>query len=317
MKWFMARRLGTSLLTLLLSAIVVFLGVRALPGGPELAMSGQSGDPAVAAQIRREFGLDRPVIEQFWAWFSHAIRLDFGSSPRTGIPVADELAQRLPVTIELALLAVLIGLAIGVPLGILAAVKQGTPWDYLTSATALVGLSVPNFWLGMMLVIVCAVQLQILPASGFVPLPDILGNLQHMLLPSLVLGIGFAAVVMRQMRSAMLESLSADYIRTARAKGMPVRSVLWVHAARNSMTTVVTVVGLQLGALFSGVVVIEQIFVIPGLGKLTIDSVFNRDYPVLQGVVLVAAAGYVVVNLLTDLSYSLLNPRIRVAGGAS
>ncbi|MGH3447306.1 MAG: ABC transporter permease, partial [Nocardioidaceae bacterium] len=227
------------------------------------------------------------------------------------------LAERLPITLELTVLALLFAVLIGVPIGILAAVRRGTFADYVASTTALGGLSVPHFWLGILFILGFAVNLQWLPASGFVPLSDPVANLKHMIMPAFVLGIGLAAVVMRQMRSAMLESLGADYVRTARAKGMSSWVVVGVHALRNSLVTVVTVVGLQLGALISGAVITEQIFIIPGIGKLTIDSVFSRDYPSLQGVVLLTATGYIVANLLVDIAYSLLNPRIRVAGGAA
>jgi peptide/nickel transport system permease protein len=213
-------------------------------------------------------------------------------------------------------LALFIALAVGVPIGILAAVRRGSFADYVAGTTALAGLSVPHFWLGILFILAFAVNLEWLPASGFVPLTDPLGNLEHMIMPATVLGITLAAVVMRQMRSAMLDSLGADYVRTARAKGMSEQRVVGMHALRNSLITVVTVVALQLGTLISGAVITEQIFIVPGIGKLTIDSVFSRDYPTLQGVVLITATGYILANLLADIGYSLLNPRIRVAGGA-
>jgi peptide/nickel transport system permease protein len=217
--------------------------------------------------------------------------------------------------LELSVLAVLIAVAVGLPLGILAAVRRGGLADSISSIFGLIGLSVPHFWLGLLLILGVSVDLHWLPASGFVPLfSDPWQNLRRMILPALVLGTGLAAVLMRQMRSAMLESLSADYVRTARAKGLAEWQVIGVHAVRNSLVTVVTVLGLQLGALISGAVITEQIFVIPGFGKLLVDSVFSRDYSVVQGAVLVTVIGYVVVNLLVDLSYSWLNPRIRVSG---
>jgi peptide/nickel transport system permease protein len=317
MKWYLLRRVGASLLTLFIATVVVFLGIRALPGGPAAALSAETSDPKVLAAITREYGLDKPIPVQFATWLGNALQGNFGTSPRTGLSVSQTLAQRIPITLELTVLALLIALVIGLPLGVLAAVRRGTVLDYLCSTTALLGLSVPHFWLGILFILAFAVHLNALPASGFVPLGDLGSNLAHMIMPAFVLGIGLAAVVMRQMRSAMLESLGADYVRTARAKGMRERRVVGVHAMRNSLTTVVTVVGLQLGTLISGAVITEQIFVIPGIGKLTIDSVFSRDYPVLQAVVLVTATGYIVANLLTDLSYSLLNPRIRVTGAAT
>jgi len=204
---------------------------------------------------------------------------------------------------------------IGIPAGVIAAVRRGKASDYAATTTALLGLSVPHFWLGLLMIIVFAVNLRWLPAGGYVSFrDDPLGNLEHMLMPAIVLGTGLSAVLMRQMRSDMLTSLGADYVRTARAKGLSEWSVVGKHALRNSLITITTVIGLQLGALISGAVVTEQIFGIAGFGRLTVDSIAQRDYALLQGVVLVAAAGYVVVNLLVDVAYSLINPRIRVAG---
>lgn len=317
MIWYVLRRAGTSLITLFGATVVVFLGVRALPGDPAVALSPENASPQVLQAIRAQYGLDKPLPTQYVVWLGHALRGDLGTSPKTGLSVTQTLLERLPITVELAVLALLIAVAIGVPAGIVAAVKRGSVWDYLSSTAALGGLSVPHFWLGILLILAFAVHFPILPASGFVPVTDLGSNLAHMIMPALVLGTGLAAVVMRQMRSAMLDSLGADYVRTARAKGMSEGKVVWMHALRNSLITVITVVGLQLGVLISGAVITEQIFIIPGIGKLTIDSVFNRDYPSLQGVVLITATGYIVANLLVDVAYSLLNPRIRVAGGAS
>jgi peptide/nickel transport system permease protein len=317
MRWYVLRRVGISLLTLFIATVVVFVGVRALPGDPAVAMSAESASPRALQAIRVQYGLDQALPVQYVNWIGHALRGDLGHSPKTGLSVAQTLEQRVPITLELTLLALLVAIVIGIPIGILAAVRRGTVADYVASTTALGGLSVPHFWLGILFILLFAVHLGWLPASGFVPLTNPLANLEHMLMPAVVLGIGLAAVVMRQMRSAMLESLGADYVRTARAKGLSERSVVGVHALRNSLVTVVTVVGLQLGALISGAVVTEQIFLIPGIGKLTIDSVFSRDYPSLQGVVLVTATGYILANLLVDLAYSVLNPRIRVGSAAA
>jgi peptide/nickel transport system permease protein len=317
MRWYVLRRVGISLLTLFIATVVVFAGVRALPGDPAVAMSAESASPRALDAIRVQYGLDKPLPVQYVNWIGHALRGDLGHSPKTGLSVAQTLVQRVPITLELTVLALLVAVVIGIPIGILAAVRRGSMADYVASTTALAGLSVPHFWLGILFILAFAVHLGWLPASGFVPLTSPLANLEHMLMPAVVLGIGLAAVVMRQMRSAMLESLGADYVRTARAKGLSERSVVGVHALRNSLVTVVTVVGLQLGALISGAVVTEQIFLIPGIGKLTIDSVFGRDYPALQGVVLVTATGYILANLFVDLAYSVLNPRIRVGGGTA
>ena len=311
---FLLRKAGAALIVVFLASILVFAGVRALPGDPALALGGEQRDPAVLAQIREKYGLDRPVPVQYGKWVWLALHGDLGTDSRK-LPVAHTIVSRLPITLELAFLAVLIGSAIGITAGVVAAVRRGKASDYSATTLALVGLSVPHFWLGLLLIVLFAVDLGWLPASGFVSLgDDPLQNLRHLLLPAVVLGTGLSAVLMRQMRSAMLDSLSADYVRTARAKGLPEWRVVGVHALRNSLITVTTVIGLQLGALISGAVITEQIFGIAGFGRLTIDAVQQRDYALIQGVVLVVAAGYVVINLLVDVAYSLLNPRIRVAG---
>ncbi|MGH3320511.1 MAG: ABC transporter permease [Streptosporangiaceae bacterium] len=317
MRSYLLRRAGASLLTLFLASVVVFAGIRALPGGPAVALSAETASPKVIAAIRHEYGLDKPLPVQYITWIGHALHGDLGQSPKTGLSVSSVLAQRIPITFELALLAVIIAIVIGLPIGIVAAFRRGTWLDYTSTSGSLLGLSVPHFWLGILFILAFAVNLRVLPASGFVPVTHPATNLAHMIMPAFVLGIGLAAVVMRQMRSAMLESLGADYIRTARAKGLSEWSVVGVHALRNSLTTVVTVVGLQLGVLISGAIITEQIFLIPGLGRLTVEAVFSRDYPVLEGVILLTATGYIVVNFVVDICYSLLNPRVRVTEGAS
>jgi peptide/nickel transport system permease protein len=311
---FLLRRTAAALIVLVLVSMLVFAGVRALPGDPALALGGENRDPAVMAQIRHEYGLDKPLPVQYVDWLGHVLRGDLGVDQRK-LPVRDTIVQRLPITLELAGLAVLFGTVVGVFAGVIAAVRRGKASDYAATTGALVGLSVPHFWLGLLMIILFSVNLHWLPAGGYVPFSqDPVENLRHMLMPAIVLGTGLAAVVMRQMRSSMLDSLGADYVRTARAKGLPERSVVGKHALRNSLITVTTIIGLQLGALISGAVVTEQIFGIPGFGRLTLESVSERDYTLLQGVVLVVAIGYVVVNLLVDVAYSLLNPRIRIVG---
>jgi peptide/nickel transport system permease protein len=311
---FLLRKVGAALIVLLLASMLVFAGVRAIPGDPAVALGAENRDPAVLKAIRHKYGLDKPVPVQYVHWLGYALRGDLGTDQRE-LSVSNTIVQRLPITLELAGLAILIGALIGIPAGVIAAVRRGKPADYVATSVALVGLSVPHFWLGIVMIIYFAVKLQWLPAGGYVPFSEHpLQNLEHMLMPALVLGTGLSAVLMRQMRSSMLGALGADYVRTARAKGLSEWSVIGKHALRNSLITVTTVIGLQLGTLISGAVITEQIFVIPGFGRLTIDAVNQRDYTLLQGVVLVAAAGYVVVNLLVDVVYSLLNPRIRVAG---
>ncbi|WAP57963.1 ABC transporter permease [Streptomyces sp. S465] len=309
------RRIGESLITLFLVSVVVFAGVRALPGDTATALAGEEPTPEAIAQIRESYGLDDNIVVQYLRYVRHAATGDLGISSRTGLPVLDSVLEALPVTLELSALALLLAVVVGVGAGVVAAVRRGRPEEWLVNAVALLGLSVPAFWLGIVLVLAFAIAVPIFAASGFVPFGvDPMENLRHMVLPVIVLGSGLAAVVMRQTRAAMLGSLSADYVRTARAKGLSRRQVIMGHALRNSLVTVVTVLGLQLGHLISGAVVTEQIFVLPGFGKLTIDAVFSRDYAMVQGVVLFTSAAYILVNLLVDLAYSVIDPRIRLGG---
>jgi peptide/nickel transport system permease protein len=308
---FLLRKTGAALVVLVAASMLVFIGVRAIPGDPAIALGAESRDPALLAEIRHKYLLDRPVPVQYVHWVWLALHGDLGSDQRE-LPIAHTIVTRIPITLELAILSMLVATLTGIPAGVIAAVRRGKPEDYAVTTGALIGLSVPHFWLGLLFIIWFAVDLHWLPASGYVGLSDPVANLEHMIMPAIVLGTGFAAVLMRQMRSSMLSSLGADYVRTARAKGMSERSVVWRHALRNSLITITTLVGLQLGALISGAVITETIFGIAGFGRLTIEAVNQRDYALIQGVVLVAAAGYVIVNLLVDVVYSLLNPRIRV-----
>jgi peptide/nickel transport system permease protein len=318
MRAFLLRRVGQSLVTLLLATMVVFAGIRALPGDPALALAGEERDPASLAEVRAQYGLDQPILVQYWRWLREVATGNLGESLRTGISVTETILTRIPVTLELALLSLLVAILLGVGTGVLAAVRRGSWTEWLANLAALLGLSVPSFWLGIMLILVFAIILGWLPASGYVsPLEDLVGNLQRMVLPSLVLGAQFAAILMRQTRSAMLESLGADYVRTARAKGLSERQVVFGHALRNSLITLLTLLGLRLGLLISGAIITEQVFVIPGFGRLLVEAVFTRDYPIIQGVALVSATAYIAANLAVDLLYSVANPRIRLQGAAA
>lgn len=317
---YVMRRAGWAIVTLLLASVVVFIGAHALPGDPALALAGQEGarDPELLAAIRERYGLDQPLPAQYVAWLGQVLQGDFGQSIRTSLPVADMVADRIPVTLQLAGFSLLIAMLVGIPIGVLAAVYRGRWPDHLGNALTLTGMSVPNFWVGLILIAVFAVQFGIFPASGFVAFADDpVANLQHLVLPSVVLGMGLSAVIMRQTRSSMVQTLSADFIRTARAKGLSEWSVVVRHALRNSLLTVTTILGLQLGLLIAGSVVTEQIFLIPGFGKLIIDAVATRDYPVIQAVTLLAAVAYIVVNLLVDVLYTVLNPRVRLEARAA
>ena len=318
MRSYLFNRAWQSLVTLVLATVVVFLGVRALPGDPALALAGEDRTPEALAAIRERYGLDQPLPLQFWHFVSNAAQGDLGTSVRTGQSVNDMLRTALPVTLELSLLAIVIAVVLGVGAGVVAAVRRGGPAEWVANAFALLGLSVPHFWLGLIAILYLSVATGLFPASGFVPLgEDPVDNLHHVILPALILGTGLSAVIMRQTRSSMLDSLSTDYVRTAEAKGLRPSVVIRRHALRNSLIVVVTIVGLQLGGLISGAVVTEQIFGLPGFGKMTIDAVFQRDYPVIQAVVLVTATAYIVINFAVDLLYSVIDPRVRVTGEAS
>ncbi|WP_374971194.1 ABC transporter permease [Terrabacter sp. BE26] len=315
MRRYLFHRAWQSLVTLVLATVVVFLGVRALPGDPALALAGEDRTPEALAAIRAEYGLDQSLPVQFWRFLSHAVRGDLGISVRTGESVSSMLATAIPVTVELSLLAIAIAVVLGVGAGVVAAVRRGRPSEWVANAFALLGLSVPHFWLGLVAILYLSVATGLFPASGFVPLGEsVVDNLHHVILPALILGTGLSAVIMRQTRSSMLDALSTDYVRTAEAKGLRPSAVIGRHALRNSLIVVVTIVGLQLGGLISGAVVTEQIFGLPGFGKMTIDAVFQRDYPVIQAVVLVTATSYIVINFVVDLLYSLIDPRVRVTG---
>lgn len=313
MSRFILHRIAAGLVTLGLASVVVFLAIRALPGNAAVALSGENGNPAALAAAVKEFGLDKPLPVQYVDWITQVFQGNFGRSVQTGIPVTSELAQRIPVTIELAVLSLVLGVLIGIPAGIVAALKRGKPLDYASNGVALIGLSIPSFWFGILLILLLAVRFHLFPSSGYVGLSsDPVGNLEHMAMPVIVLGTGQAAVLMRQMRSGMLETLRSDYVRTARAKGLPEWIVIGKHALRNSVVAVVTVLGLQFGALLSGVAVTEQVFLLPGVGRLTIEAVFQRDYPTIEAIALLTATTYVVINVLIDLVYSFLNPKIRM-----
>lgn len=308
---YVVQRILTAIPTLLIVTVMVFSIQRALPGDPAVILAGEERDPDVIAYIRAKYRLDEPIPVQYVAWLSSIARGDMGRSMRTGEPVTSLIATKLPVTVELALASIFVALLIAIPAGVVAAARKNSPLDVTGTVLALSGLSIPNFWLGIMLILVVSVNLGWLPASGYVSLSeDPIGNLKRMIMPAFVLGTGLAAVLMRQLRSSMLEILTQDFVRTARAKGVSGFLVLIRHALRNALIPVVTILGLQLGALLSGAVLTEQVFTIPGFGKLVVDAVFNRDYAVVQGVVLFTATAYIVINLFVDVLYAVLDPRI-------
>ncbi len=307
-------RLAQVIPTLLLVSVLVFCLQQLMPGDPALVLAGEERDPTVLAQIRAELWLDRPLPVQYFHWIGHVLQGDLGFSWRIRQPVGELILTKLPVTAQLATMAFLIAVVIGVPLGILSAVYKNRPLDYIANAVGLAGLSTPTFWLGIMLILLVSVNLGWLPPSGYVPLTeDWRQSLATTIMPAFVLGNAISAILMRHTRSAMLIALEQDYVRTARAKGLREWVVVLRHALRNALVPVVTLGALELGTLLSGAVLTEQVFSIPGFGKLIVDAVFNRDYPVVQGVVLVTATVYVMLNLLADVLYVIINPRLRAA----
>lgn len=314
---YLLSRLAQSLVTLVLASIVVFAGVRALPGDPALAAAGEEATPEAVAAVRAELGLDQALWVQYGKFVGRLLHGDLGTSIRTGTPVTSLIGTTLPVTLWLAIYALVIAVVFGVALGVVAAVRRGRWQELAVNAISLVGLSVPTFWLGLLAILYLAVELSWFPASGYVPmLEDPLRSIHHLTLPAVILGITLAAVVMRQTRASMIGNLSSDYVRTARAKGASAATVVLRFALRNSLVVVVTLIGLQLGGMVAGVAVTERIFGLPGFGKLTLDSVSSRDYPVIEGVVLIVTLAYILINFAVDIAYSILDPRIRVTGGS-
>ena len=294
-------------------SIILFAIMRVAPGGPEAVLIGGEFSPEAAARIRQRLGLDRPLVLQYTTWATAAARGDLGRSFKTGDPVAALIAERVGPTLQLTGGALLFAVVVAIPLGVLAAVRRGTAWDTLGSAVSLFGVSFPSFWLGVMLILLFSEALPLLPPSGLAEYGrehDLLSRVRHAILPTVTLGLIQMAAVMRFTRSSLLEALRQDYVRTARAKGLADGRVVWRHALRNALIPVVTVIGLSLPTLVGGAVLTETVFAWPGLGRLAVGAVFERDYPVIMGVNLIVAVGVIAANLVTDIAYCLIDPRI-------
>lgn len=310
------RRLVVMVPVLLVISLGTFALMSIVIGDPVLLILGQetAADEETIERMRADLGLDRPLPLQYLDWLSHVARGDLGNSMRSPVSVTDTILERLPVTLELTLLTLLLSLTISLPLGIAAALRPGSVVDVAISALSSIGLSIPNFWLGILLIYVFALKLGWLPSGGFVRFTeDPLQNLKLMILPTLTLSTAYIGSQARYMRSAMLDVLNQDYVRTARSKGLTERAVVWTHAVRNALMPVITIVGLEVAGLFGGAVVTETIFSLPGIGTLLIQSVFGRDITMVQGVVLFITLAVVLVNLVTDLAYAVIDPRIRVS----
>ncbi len=306
------KRVAALVPTVFFVTVIIFGLQQLLPGDAALILAGEDQDPQVIAYLQKKMHLDEPLPVRYAYWIGGVLQGDLGESLRIQEPVLGLIKEKLPVTLQLASMAMMVSLLIGIPAGIVSAVAKDSVWDYLANILALWGLSTPNFWLGILMILLFSVSLGWLPASGYVsPFEDLSANLAAMIMPAFVLGGGLAAVLMRHTRSAMLQVLSADYVRTARAKGLNERTVVLKHALRNALTPIITLGALEFGTLLSGAVLTEQVFSIPGFGKLIVDAVFNRDYSVVQGVVLFTSSVYIVLNLLADMAYFLVNPRLR------
>ena len=303
---YIRRRAALGLLTVVGVSVGVFLMVHLVPGDPVLVMLFELASPADHQALREQLGLDKPLHVQYWRYFSSAVRGDLGRSVRSNRPVLGEIAWRIPNTIKLAAVALLLAVVFGGVTGIISAVRRHTIFDHTAMVSVLLGLSMPSFWLGFMLIIIFAVRLEWLPVAGY-------EGWRYLILPGVTLAAAPSAVLARLTRSSMLEVLHQDYVRTARAKGLRETVVIARHALKNSLIPVITVLGLQVGYLLGGAVITESVFAYPGIGRLVVDAILARDFPVVQGTVLVIALGFVIVNLVVDLMYALVDPRVRYA----
>lgn len=303
---FVAKRLLMLIPVLFGVSLIVFSIMHLTPGDPALLMLGEHAPPEQLANLREQLGLNDPVPVQYIRWVSRAVQLDLGRSLRSNKPVIEEIAERLPATAELALLAVTLAAAIGIPAGVISAVRPNSWLDNTLTVGALAGVSMPVFWQGLMLIIIFSVGLDWFPASGR------LGGWQYLVLPVITLGTSATASITRMTRATMLETIQQDYVRTARAKGLSERTTVYRHALRNALIPVVTIIGLELGGLMAGAVITETIFAWPGIGSLAVDAIRSRNFPVVQGVVMTFAISYVLINLIVDLLYAFLDPRLRV-----
>ena len=308
---YILRRLALMIPVAFLVTVIAFLLLRLAPGDPVQIYAGEERDPASLAALRTEYGLDEPLHIQYVSWLSHAARGDLGRSLRTRQPVTEAIAERVPATLTLGLTALVLSVTVALVVGTVSALKRNSPLDLLATGFTLAGVSLPNFFLGVMLILVVALALRALPPGGYTPLArDPVEALRHLILPAITLATASAAVNLRQVRSSLLDVLGQEYIRTARAKGLGERAVVVGHAFKNALIPVVTIIGLQVGSLIEGAVITEQIFSWPGVGKLVVDSIAGRDYPVVQAIVLLSALSFMAATLVVDVLYGVLDPRI-------
>jgi peptide/nickel transport system permease protein len=315
---YILRRLLLMLPVALLVTIVVFVLLRLSPGDPLVIYAGEERDPAALAALRIEYGLDRSMPEQYVSWITHALQGDLGRSLRTRQPVLESIVERLPATLELGIAALLLSVTVALIVGTLSAVRRNSPLDLLATGFTLAGVSLPNFFLGLLLILVLSLAIRLFPPGGYTALrEDVWENVRHLILPAITLATASMAVNMRQVRSSLLETFSQDYMRTARSKGLRETTIVVRHALKNALIPVVTIIGLQVGAIIEGAIITEQIFSWPGIGKLAVDSINGRDYPVVQAVVLVSALSFMASTLIVDVLYAWLDPRISYSGERS
>lgn len=310
------QRLMQLIPVLIMVSIIVFTAMRLAPGDPAILMLGkEAGRPEnkpKLEQLRKEMGIDKPIPVQYLIWAQDIARGDFGVSNRSGEPVWKLIVQKLPATFELVFASLVFSLIVSLPLGIISSVKHRSPIDYLAAMFASAGLAIPGFWLGLALILVFGVGLDWFPTSGYVPFfEDPIGNLRHLVLPMVTLGVYLAATFTRFLRADMLEVLNQDYMRTAKAKGLAQSMVIMRHALPNALVPLLTIMGMEIGSLLGGAIVIEQVFGWSGIGWLSVQAIFNRDYPLVQGTVLFVCVAFVIVNLLVDIGYAIVNPRVR------
>ena len=302
---FASRRLGRLLLTIFLISTIVFFVIRIIPGDPALVVAGMDATEEAIEAIRIKLGTDQPLAAQYFQWLWKVVRFDFGESLISGQRVMDLVFQRFPLTLSLAVLGILISIVIAIPLGVLSAVKRWSAWDYAGMAFSQIGMAIPSFWLGIMLLLILAVKIPIFPLFGS-------GSIVHLILPAVSLGIARAAIILRLTRASMIEELSKEYVITARAKGLTERMVKYKHALKNALLPVITITGIQLGYMLGGAIITEQVFSLPGLGRLFLTGIYQRDFPLIQGGVVFVAIIFSLINFTVDILYSVLNPRIRI-----
>lgn len=313
MSQFIIRRLIALIPVLLGITLVAFFSIRMIPGDVALTILGQESTPELAAEIRRSLGIDAPLHAQLIDWFAHLARLDFGKSFTSGRPIFPDVVARLPATLELTFAATAIAILLAIPLGVLTATRRGGLWDYSERIFSLVGLSIPSFWLALILIYFVSLRLDLLPAMGYVPFTESpVENLRRLILPALSLGLGLMAVLTRYVRSSMLDVMGQNYILVARGKGLKESAIIVRHALKNGLIPVITILGIMIGTLIGGTVIVEEIFAWPGLGRFTLHAIHDRDYPVVQTMVMVIAFFFVAINLLVDILYSFLNPQIEL-----